>query len=366
MSTVTGGGVERTRLSLSKFLNKDIFEMKIIGTFKGGEVAKWIEEEGVDILEIGDFSGPFDWGKHKKVQKIINDYNPHIIHGAVYEGVTMAAINGFLKRAPIIILEETSDPQNRSLKASFLLRIFSWVADKYIGISPSVYGYLINKVKVGPKKAIWINNGIDIPRPISNKEVYYLKADLGIKDDEIVVGAVGRMMNHHKRFSDLIESLVSVKYNKVKLLLVGSGRDEEFLRSVVKQFNLQGKVIFAGYHYDTAPYYKVMDIFCIPSAYEGFGLVAAEAMMNALPVIATNVGGLKEVVVDEETGFLITPYSPLTIADKIQYLINHPEERKMMGEKGYQRAMKYYTAERYCREVEDLYLDLLRKKSIIR
>lgn len=366
MSTITGGGVERRRYTLSKFLNKQIFKMKIIGTYKGGMVSEWIEEQGVEIIEIGDFSGPFHWEKHRKVQKIIKDYKPHIIHGAVYEGVTMAAINGFLKKVPIIILEETSDPQNRSAKASFLLRIFSWLADKYVAIAPSVLEYLVNQVKVSPKKAICINNGIEIPRQVSNEEIERIRSSFGITQDDIVVGAVGRFMNHHKRFSDLIEALLKLENDRVKLLMVGSGKDEDYLKSMVEKLNLQNKVIFAGYHYDTAPFYKLMDIFCVPSAYEGFGLVAAEAMMHSLPVIATKVGGLKEVVVEGETGFLVPPYSPDLLAQKIQYLVENSELRKSLGEMGYLRAMENYSAERYCRDVEDLYLELLKKKKIIK
>ncbi|MBT0813050.1 glycosyltransferase [Litoribacter ruber] len=345
-------------------MNREIFEMKIVGTHKGGLVSEWIEEQGVEIIEIGDFSGPFHWEKHKKVQKIIKDYKPHIVHGAVYEGVTMAAINGFLKKVPIIILEETSDPQNRSAKASFLLRIFSLVADKYVAIAPSVLEYLVNQVKVAPRKAICINNGIEIPRKVSNEEIERFRSKFGIIPDDIVIGAVGRFMNQHKRFSDLIEALLQVENDRIKLLMVGSGKDEDYLKSMVEELNLQKKVIFAGYHYDTAPFYKLMDIFCVPSAYEGFGLVAAEAMMHSLPVIATKVGGLKEVIVEGETGFLVSPYSPNLLALKIQYLVENPAQRRRMGEMGCLRAMENFSAERYCKDVEDLYLELLRNEGI--
>lgn len=365
MSTVTGGGVERTRYSLSKLLNREIFQLKIVGTYKGGMVSDWIEEQGVEIIEIGDFSGPFDRKKHTRVQKIIEAYKPHIIHGAVYEGVTLAAINGFVMRVPIIILEETSDPQNRSAKASFLLRVFSWFSDKYIAIAPSVSRYLLDVVRVSHSKVVCINNGIEIPRFVSDEEIQRVRSSVGITLDDFVVGAVGRFMNHHKRFSDLIESFRYLNNERVKILFVGSGKDEDYLRSKVNELGLHQKVIFAGYQFDTAPYYKLMNVFCLPSAYEGFGLVAAEAMMHKLPVIASKVGGLKEVVVEGVTGFLVPPYSPELLAQKIIHLLDHPDERRSMGEKGYQRAMEHYTAERYCREVEDLYLELLKKKGVI-
>ena len=182
ISTVTGGGVERRRLSLAKYLDKDKFKMKLVGTHKGGFIAEQIEEHGMEILEVGDFNGPVHWTKHRKVQQIIDDFQPHIIHGAVYEGVTMAAVNGFLKKVPIVILEETSDPQNRSAKASLLLRFFSLAADRFIAISPNVAVYLTAKAKVSPRKVITINNGVEIPLDVDKDEVSNLRKRLNIQE----------------------------------------------------------------------------------------------------------------------------------------------------------------------------------------
>lgn len=365
MSTVTGGGVERRRLSLAKYLNKGIFQMKLVGTYKGGNIAEQIEENGVEIIEIGGFKGPFHWEKHKRVQKIIDDFQPHIVHGAVYEGNTLAAINGFLKKVPIVLLEETSNPKNRSTKASFLLKVFSMVSDFFIAIAPNVANYLTEKAGVSSKKVIIINNGVEIPREVSIEEVEKLKQTYKIGKDDFVIGSVGRLFNDVKRVTDLLEATAILNNPKLKLLIVGGGPDEGIIRQKAIDLQIIGNVIFTGYNFDTAPFYNLMDLFCIVSSHEGFGLVAAEAMLNRLPVIATKVGGLQDIVVDQETGFLIPPYSPKMISEKIQYLIDHPKYRKSIGEKGYQRAMLHYTAERYCKEVEDLYLDLLKKKGII-
>ena len=364
ISTVTGGGVERRRLSLAKYLDKDKFKMKLVGTHKGGFIAEQIEEHGMEILEVGDFNGPFHWTKHRKVQQIIDDFQPHIIHGAVYEGVTMAAVDGFLKKVPIVILEETSDPQNRSAKASLLLRFFSFAADRFIAISPNVAVYLTAKAKVSQRKVITINNGVEIPLDVDKDEVSSLRKRLSIHEGNFVVGAVGRLFNGHKRFTDLIEAVSLVGKSNLKLLIVGGGPDEELIRKKAAEMNITELVIFTGYQFVTSPYYKLMDVFCIPSSREGFGLVAVEAMMHSLPVIATEVGGLKDVVLDGETGFLVPPYSPQALADKIQVLIDNPLLRTMMGDKGKERALNYYSAIRYVKDVESLYLELLNSKSL--
>ncbi|WP_162300306.1 glycosyltransferase family 4 protein [Epilithonimonas hispanica] len=364
MSTVTGGGVERRRLSLAKAFKGTDIQMKLVGTFKSGLIAEQIEQNGVEILEVGDFNGPFHWEKHKKVQQIIEDFKPHIIHGAVYEGVTMAAVNSFIKKVPIVILEETSDPQNRSKKADFLLRLFSFVADRFIAIAPNVADYLKNTAKVSPRKIITINNGVEIPRIVSDEEIHSLKSNLGITEGDFVVGTVGRLFNDHKKFTDIIEALSLLNLPNIKLLIVGSGPDEEMIRQKVTELRLDNQVIFTGYQFDTAPYYKLMNVFCIASQREGFGLVAAEAMLHKLPVIATRVGGLQNIVVDGETGILISPNKPHEISDAIKEIYKSSDLQKKYSQKGYDRAMKNYTEERYVKDVINLYNELLEKKNI--
>ncbi|WP_332029690.1 glycosyltransferase family 4 protein [Kaistella sp.] len=364
MSTVTGGGVERRRLSLAKAFKGSAFQMKLVGTFKSGNIAEQIEANGVEIIEVGDFNGAFHWEKHRKVQQIIEDFQPHIIHGAVYEGVTMAAINGFIKKVPIVLLEETSDPQNRSAKADFLLRIFSWAADRFIAIAPNVADYLTNTAKVSAKKVITINNGVEIPREVSAEDMSQLKEKYGIQESDFIVGSVGRLFNDHKKITDILEAVKQLNLPHLKLLIVGGGRDEQLLRDKTTELGIADRVIFTGYQFDTAPYYRLMQLFCISSQREGFGLVAAEAMLHHLPVLATKVGGLQNVVKDQETGFLVPPNSPEQLAEKIHYFYEHPDACASMGEAGYRRAIENYTEERYVKAVEKLYLELLEKKGI--
>lgn len=365
MSTVTGGGVERTRLSIAKYLDSEKFQLKIIGTYKSGDIAKQIEDQGVEIIEIGDFNGPFHWEKHKRVRQIISDYQPHIIHGAVFEGVTMASINGFLKKVPVVIIEETSDPQNRSWRGNLLIKLFSLLADKAIAIAPNVADYLTKIAKVSPKKVVTINNGVEVPREVFEEEINQAREKYGISKSDFVVGCVGRIFNDHKKFTDIIESIAKISNPNIKLLIVGSGRDENMIIAKVVELNLQNQVIMTGYQYDTPLFYKLMDIFCISSAREGFGLVAAEAMLHKLPVIATKVGGLQNVVKNGETGYLIPPHSPDEIADKILKFYQDKELRLQFGNNGYQRAIHNFTEERYVRDIEELYLKLLKMKKVI-
>ena len=364
--SISFGGVERTRLSLAKHLNRSLFEQKLICTSHRGDLITEIRDEGVEVYEIGNLKSPFQWSQHKKVQKIIETYKPDIIHGAVFEGVTMAAINGWKKNVPVIIIEETSDPKNRSWKGNLLMKIFSKLAHRVIGVSQGVTEeYLKGKLNVLPTKVVLINNGVALPRIVEEFELQKARKSLGINEHDFIIGSTGRMlMDSHKRFSDLIQSFAkfALGKNNVKLLLVGDGPEKAHYESLVKELNVKEKVIFTGYQSDVTLYYKIMNVFSLVSAREAFGLVLAEAMLNKLPVVATKVGGMKYIVDDGKTGFLVNPYEIDEIADKFEKLYNDKEICQFFGDNGLQKALSEYTEESYTKRIEKLYLDL--KKEI--
>ena len=365
IETISSGGVDKLRLTLAQGLDKEKYKLKIICTQAHGALAEGLVKEGVDIYEVGAFKHPFEFSKHRKVLQVIKDYRPHIIHGAVFEGNTMACIGGLRGRVPVIILEETSDPKNRSKKANWLLNTYTRFADRIIAISPSVASYLEHTARIKRHKIQLINNGVETPRAVTEEEIIALKRRYNIGATDLVIGSVGRLRNFHKLFTDIIEAVALLKdFSKIKILIVGEGEDRALIEETAKNLGLESNLVMAGLQADTAPFYQVMDIYCIASHMEGFGLVAAEAMFHQLPVVATAVGGLKDIVIDGETGFLVPSHRPDKIAEKLQVLIGDPELRRSMGAKGLARARAEYSAEAYVGKVHQLYQELLMEKGI--
>lgn len=367
LDTIMSGGVERRRLSLAKLLDKSKFELKIICAHAVGPFPDEFAKYGVEVIVVGTLGSFVDIQQHKKVMGVIEDYKPHIIHGAVFEGITMASISGFFMRVPIIILEETSDPQNRRWKGHLLLKLLSLPADKFIGVSSSSTDYLINKLKISKNKVKLINNGVILPEPINIEKVNDIKVQFNISEDYIIIGSVGRMaQDEHKRYSDLIKAfaLLVEKGLKVKLMLVSGGNLIETYKKLAIELGIEEHVIFTGYQNETGNYYNTFDIFSLVSAYEAFGLVLAEAMLHKLPIVATRVGGMKYIVEDNKTGFLVEKYNVQEIADKLELLCNDINLRKTFGQNGYERALINYTEERYVKDIESLYLELVKQKKI--
>ncbi len=367
IDTMGSGGVERRRLSMAKLLDKSKFELRIICTNAVGNLKDEFTELGVEVNVIGDLKSFYDIKQHRKVIAIINGYKPHIIHGAVFEGVTMASINGFVKRVPIIILEETSDPQNRRFKGHLLMKLLSLTSNKVIGVSPACVYYLQRKLLISPKKAVLITNGVSVPEISTDVFKQKVRENFKIKKDEIVIGSVGRMSSDsHKRFSDLIKAfaLLIQKGIKAKLILVGDGPEKNNYFKLVEECQITKHVIFAGYQDNVNDFYSVFDIFSLVSAYEAFGLVLAEAMLHKLPIVATNVGGIPFIIEDNKNGFLVNKFDVNAIASKLEMLSNDENLRKEFGLNGYKKALSDYTEERYIQNIETLYYELLHKKSI--
>jgi glycosyltransferase involved in cell wall biosynthesis len=270
----------------------------------------------------------------------------------------MASINGFLKKVPIIIIEETSDPKNRSWKGNLLMKFFAKLATIVIGVSPGVMEYLLKTLTISQNKTILINNGVKIPRAVTEEETLELNNKLGIEPNDIVIGSIGRMqLDQHKRFSDLIKafSLVTKACPNTKLLLIGAGAELNNYKLLSEKLGISNKVIFSGYQSDVALYYNSMHVFSLVSSYEAFGLVLAEAMLCRLPIVATKVGGMKYIVNDHETGYLVTKHDVKEIAEKIIELCNNSKLRSDFGEQGYQKAINNYTEINYVKSIENLY-----------
>lgn len=369
METIGSGGVEITRLSLAKHLDKNLIDLKIVCQHEVGNVGHQIREQGVEVICLDrSIKNVFDLAQHKKIQGIIDDFKPDIIHGAVFEGVTMAAVNGWLKKVPHIVIEETSDPQNRSWRGNMLMKLFSKMSHKVIGVSEGVSEeYLKDKLNIPASKVVLVNNGVALPLLNSEDEIASERKKWGIAEHDFIIGTVGRMKNdEHKRFSDLIKAFAQFSAGKenVKLLMVG-GNDEYLAKYKILagELAISHKIIFTSYQSDVSIFYQMMNVFALVSAYEAFGLVLAEAMLYQLPVIATKVGGMKYIVDHNETGILVEKFNIEQIANAFLQLYADQNLGREMGQRGYFKAIKEYTEQTYVDKMQALYLNLYNTKT---
>tara|TARA_X000000368_G_scaffold417380_1_gene413594 strand:+ start:2109 stop:3242 length:1134 start_codon:yes stop_codon:yes gene_type:complete len=203
-----------------------------------------------------------------------------------------------------------------------------------------------------------IGNGVDTNR--FNPSIVYQVNDLDLPNDKLVIGMVSRLVQE-KGIVEFLEAALTLalNYPNVMFLLVGSRLPSDYDLSVDVAITdaknvLGSRLVLAGEREDIPALLANMDIFCLPSWREGMPRSIIEAMMMELPVIATNIRGSREEVIDGETGFLTPVRDVNLLYEKLEYLVNNPNIRARMGQSGRNRAMKLYDEDEVIRRQLEL------------
>lgn len=188
------------------------------------------------------------------------------------------------------------------------------------------------------------------------------RLELGLPADAPLVGEVGRLCDV-KGQRELIEALAQVP--DARAVLVGAdieqgGAYQRKLERLAAKLGVRERVVFAGRRNDVGDVLAEVDVLALPSWTEGLPLVVLEAMAHKRPVVATQVGGTPEVVVDGETGLLVPPRDPDALAVALRRLLADDELRRRFGEAGYERVREHFSAEAMTARILDIYDELLR------
>jgi glycosyltransferase involved in cell wall biosynthesis len=213
------------------------------------------------------------------------------------------------------------------------------------------------------RRKFWlIHNGIDTKlfhrRCVEEKRTIKQEYDLPL--DKPIITSVANL-RHPKGHTYLIQALHELNNENFLTLLVGDGSLLDELEEKVKELGLKPHVRFMGSRdrKDIPRILAITDIFVLPSLSEGLPTAVIEAMAAACPVVATAVGGTGELIIDGETGFLISPRDPKALAEKMELLLRDYELREKMGQAGAERAKEQFSIDRMVREYEALYSKLI-------
>lgn len=180
------------------------------------------------------------------------------------------------------------------------------------------------------------------------------------EDAGFCFGMVARLVEQ-KGHDDLLEAFAEVRdrLGEGHLVLVGGGPLRLDLETRAQERGIESAVSFTGFRWDVPALLDRFDAFVHPSLWEGFGRVFLEAMAARLPVVATEVGAIPEIVADGETGFLCPPEDPHALAEAMVKLVRRPERARRMGKKGFERLREHFSVESMVDRHESLYRELL-------
>jgi glycosyltransferase involved in cell wall biosynthesis len=206
------------------------------------------------------------------------------------------------------------------------------------------------------------HNSVSAGARVSAEDTNRLKADLGVTEGERLVLAVGRL-SREKGQEDLVQALDMLRQInptlKTRLVFVGDGPDRARIERTVHAHRLTDSVVFVGHASDVRPYYAVADALALPSHSEGSPNVLLEAMASGLPVVATSVGGVPEMVLHEESALLVPPHDPHSFAAALNQMLTDQALRKRLAESAAARAAIHFSPESYIRSLLAIYRELV-------
>jgi glycosyltransferase involved in cell wall biosynthesis len=234
----------------------------------------------------------------------------------------------------------------------------SYRAELLIAVSFSIKKHLINEFHIKNKQIKVIPNFIDTRNYKISKKKNEILQKLNIKTTKIV-GYIGRINIAEKGIDILLQAFKKTKKNNVTLILVGRGTDEKYVKEFIKLNKL--KVILLNETEKVCNYYNLFDVFILPSRVEPFGIVLLEAGFMKVPVIASRVDGIPEIIKNEYNGLLFEPDSVDELADKIKFSLEYPEKMKELSENLYDEVINHYTSEIVLPKYKNLYNDLIKE-----
>jgi len=280
------------------------------------------------------FSSPYHPGATVALRKYLGQLSPKpdVIHAHLFP--TSACVAALKKMGaiicPIVFTEHNTSNKRREkpLYKSLDRAIYSQF-EKIYCISEgtktsllSAYSHLANKTEV-------ILNGA----ALRFDEAVLREPSLPTK-----ILSVGRL-SQQKNYPAALEAISQLNGQNIKYTILGEGDDRAQLEELVKSLGLSDKVAFGGHKSDITPFLEDTDIFLMPSLWEGFGLAAVEGMNAGLPVVASDVSGLREIVgIDGTCAILVPPMDPLAIAVALMEMIQNPPKRHSMGRAAFQRS----------------------------
>lgn len=391
------GGPAVNSILLTQGLNGGRFSSRLItGTVSPGEgdMGYFAESRGVVpivIPELGrDISLPNDLRALWQIYRFFRAERPDIIHTHTAKAGALGRLAGIFYNLVVLL----SGSANRARlvhtfhghvfrgyfplwKSRFLVLIERFLArftHRIVAVSDAIKRDLVDVYKICQENKVKvIPLGLDFSW-IDNMGSYYevLRNEFQIPSHTTTIGIIGRLtaVKNHRLFFTAVRSLQRAD---LKFLAVGDGELRSALSKMVYDLGLDNSVVFTGWQKEPAKIYTDLDIVCLTSLNEGTPLTLIEAMAAGRPFVATDVGGVRDLMVGESrlhpSGFeifsngILTPSNnPFALSAALVFLAENPVQRQAMGRVGQQWATERYSSERLLQETEKLYSELLEAK----
>jgi len=368
------GGAQKQLLSLIKHLNKEKFKLFLFTARDGLLLSEALSINGLVVKKSRWLERPINPLKDLlaliEIYRFIKKNNIEIVHTHSSKAGILGRWAAKLAKAKIILHTvhgwSFHDYQPRFQQWFFIWqeRITAQFTDKLIIVSNYDKQKGLDNYIGNENKYTLIRYGIDYTE--FNIRKPDIRKELGIDTHDLVVGMV-TCFKPQKSPQDFIKLAFLVKkiIPDVKFLLIGDGILRKKIERSIHKFNLQKQVILTGWRRDIPRILSAIDIFVLTSLWEGLPIAVLEAMASSKPIISTDTGGVKEVIVEGKSGFLVPSRDMNKMSQRLAVLLNDENLRTQIGQNARKSLDSNFALTNMIRKSESLYEDLLREKGVI-
>jgi glycosyltransferase involved in cell wall biosynthesis len=341
-----GGGLEKITGEIVGGLNKDRFDPEIWCLHQPGRLLKEFRRKGFKVRVLGIHTYHNPWNI-LKLAFLLKQARVDILHTHIYFAATIGRLAAKIAGTKVCINHVHSSYWHYSKMNLRIERFLSSWTHKIICVSKSVYQFVVEHEKIDSHKAVVIYNGI------SRNEIK--QSPKG--SNEFVISVVASLYEN-KGHKVLLEALALLKdgYPNIRCQIVGEGEEEAKLKKLVQDLHIESQVHFLGIRWDIPEILSSSDLLVLPTiAREGLPLSILEAMAYGVPVVASAVGGIPEIIEHDKNGYLVPPKDPRALADCIEQLIKNPDKRRNMAQEGFLTYQDRFQAQTMVSKIEHLY-----------
>lgn len=360
------GGMKKHLLSILLGLDREKYQLAVGCSFDKN-TSDYLHENGVLVYHVDICDGlnvSKDASAIIKIRNMIRDFKPEIIHfhGAKVSLIGRFACFGYNLKIVMTVHNFPEYKRMNKIKKRLYLSMNKYLNKKtnaIITVSEALKRAIVDEENIAPEKVKVIYNCVDLSTYVDNPSLDFRK-EYNLEPDTLLIGCISRLIPS-KGVQDLIKALEILKGRvKVFAFVAGDGPYLNYLQDMVQKAKLEN-IRFLGYRNDINDFLRNIDIFVLPSHSEGFGISVAEAMTLGVPVIATNVGGIPEIIENNEDGIIVNPESPNDLANAIEILATNTDLRNKFSKKGREYIVSNFSKEKMLNDIDILYENLRRK-----
>ncbi|HPB39051.1 MAG TPA: glycosyltransferase [Syntrophorhabdus sp.] len=351
------GGLQQVVVNLCRTIDKGVFEPSVLCLRSRGGFADEVEEMGIRVFLLPSKGGRVDYVPYFRIARIFREEGIGIIHTHNTQPFVDGTFGALLAGVRTIVHTDHARDFPDKKRYMFLEWLVSHFAYRVVGVSDHTTRNLIRYEKISAKKTMTIMNGIYGEKYRISIDTIKKKMELGIRHDGPVIG-LGVRLSEQKGITYLLQAMPDILkgFPELTLLIAGEGQLEDQLKTEAKDRGISDHVIFAGPRLDMPEILKVLDLYVLPSLWEGLPMVLLEAMAAECPIVATDVGGNSMAIQNGVNGILVPAKSSVELAKAVIGLLSDEQTRHAFIQKGREIFDKKFSARIMTANYEQIYL----------